>query len=86
MIAIVGANTFLIFTGFDVVAAVFCWFFVKGTRGKNLEVATGTEWEAAEHSSSDDGEKGSVLNVDRKRVQLVSVHESFPAKLKHRSS
>lgn len=85
MIAIVGANTFLIFTGFDVVAAIFCWFFVKETRGKNLEVAAGTEWEAAEHSSSDDGEKGSVLNA-RKRVQLVSVDEIFPANPKHWSS
>ncbi|KAJ5103747.1 hypothetical protein N7532_004276 [Penicillium argentinense] len=48
------ANTFLIFMGFDVLATVFCWFFVKETRGKNLEVAAGTEWEAAERSSSDD--------------------------------
>jgi hypothetical protein len=87
MIANVGANTFLIFMGFGVVAAIFCWFFVKETRGKNLEVAAaGTEWEAAERSSSDDGEKGGVLNADGKRVQLVSVHENFHANLKHRSS
>ena len=58
MIAIVGANTFLIFMGFDVVAAVLCWFFVKETRGKKLEVAAGMEWEAAELRSSDDGETG----------------------------
>ncbi|OOQ86537.1 MFS quinate transporter [Penicillium brasilianum] len=86
MIANVGANTFLIFMGFDAVAAVFCWFFVKETRGKNLEVAAGTEWEAAERSSSDDGEKGGVLNAEGKRIQLVSVHENFHANLKHRSS
>ncbi|KAJ5933358.1 hypothetical protein N7454_005687 [Penicillium verhagenii] len=44
MIKNVGANTFLIFMGFDFVAAVFSWFFVKETRGKNLELAAGTEW------------------------------------------
>jgi hypothetical protein len=86
MISNVGANTFLIFMGFDAVAAVFCWLFVKVTRGKNLEVAAGTEWEAAERSSSDDGEKGGVLNADGKRVQLISVHENFHANIKHRSS
>ncbi|CAL5870288.1 uncharacterized protein PFLUO_LOCUS4523 [Penicillium psychrofluorescens] len=85
MIQNVGANTFLIFMGFDLVATVFCWFFVKETRGKNLEVAAGTEWEVAERTSSDDGEKGGVLGPDGKRVQLVSVHENFHTNLKHRS-
>ncbi|CAI7617688.1 unnamed protein product [Penicillium pancosmium] len=85
MIQNVGANTFLIFMGFDVLATVFCWFFVKETRGKNLEVAAGTEWEAAVRSSSDDGEKGTVLGQDGKKVQLVSVHENFHANIKQRS-
>ncbi|KAJ5684246.1 uncharacterized protein N7477_000591 [Penicillium maclennaniae] len=66
MISKVGANTFLIFMGFNFVAAVFCWFFVKETRGKNLEVAAGTEWEAAERTSREDGEKGVVVGVDGK--------------------
>ncbi|KAJ5212130.1 uncharacterized protein N7498_003776 [Penicillium cinerascens] len=84
MITNVGANTFLIFMGFDVVAAIFCWFFVKETRGKNLEVAAGTEWEAAERSSLDDDEKGGVLSADGKKVELVSVHENFHATIHHR--
>lgn len=63
MIANVGANTFLIFMGFDVLASVFCYFFVKETRGKNLEVAAGYEWEVAERNAlkeaeSENGEKG----------------------------
>lgn len=85
MITNLGANTFLIFMGFDIVAAIFCWFFVKETRGKNLEVAAGTEWEAAERSSLDDDEKGGVLSADGKKVQLVSVHENFHANIRHRS-
>lgn len=85
MIQNVGANTFLIFMGFDVLAAVFCWLFVKETRGKNLEVAAGTEWEAAERNSSDEGEKGTVLGQDGKKVQLVRVHENFHANIKQRS-
>ncbi|KAJ5693045.1 hypothetical protein N7462_002468 [Penicillium macrosclerotiorum] len=85
MISNVGANTFLIFMGFDVCSAVFCWFFVKETRGQNLEVAAGTEWETAERSSSDDGEKGGVINAEGRKVQLVSVHENFHANIKHRS-
>lgn len=80
MIKNVGANTFLIFMGFDIVAAVFCWFFVKETRGKNLEVAAGTEWEVAERSS--DGEKGEgVLDADGRKLQLVSVQENFHTNL-----
>ena len=84
MISNVGANTFLIFMGFDFVSAVFCWFFVKETRGKNLEQAAGTEWETAERSGSDDDEKGTgVLGPDGKRVQLVSVRENFHTNLHH---
>lgn len=85
MIQNVGANTFLIFMGFDILATIFCWFFVKETRGKNLEVAAGTEWEAAERSSSDISEKGAVLGPDGKKVQLVSVHENFHINTKQRS-
>jgi uncharacterized membrane protein len=85
MIKNVGANTFLIFMGFDIVAAGFCWVFVKETRGKNLEIAAGTEWEIAERGSTDDSEKGGVLNADGKKVQIVSVHENFHANLRHRS-
>jgi len=86
MIENVGANTFLIFMGFDIVAAGFCWLFVKETRGKNLEVAAGTEWEIAERTSSDDGEKGGiVLNADGRKVQIVNVHENFHANLRQRS-
>lgn len=48
MIANIGANTFLIFMGFDICATVFCFFFIHETRGKSLEVAAGTEWEVAE--------------------------------------
>ncbi|KAJ5888469.1 hypothetical protein N7495_008510 [Penicillium taxi] len=84
MVQNVGANTFLIFMGFDVVSAVFCWFFVKETRGKNLELAAGTEWETVERDILADGEKG-VLGQDGKKVQLVNVHENFHTNLKHRS-
>lgn len=51
------------FMSFDILATVFCWFFVKETRGKNLEIAAGTEWEVAERSASrilGEGEKGGV--------------------------
>lgn len=37
---------------------------------KNLEVAAGTEWEAVEWSSSDDGEKGGVLADNGKKYNL----------------
>ena len=85
MISNVGANTFLIFMGFDFVAGIFCWFFVKETRGKNLEVAAGTEWEVAERNSSDDGEKGTILRPDGKKVHLVKVHENFRTNIGHHS-
>ena len=58
MIANIGANTFLVFMAFDIVATVFCFFFVKETRGKILEVAAGTEWEVAERTKLAESEKG----------------------------
>lgn len=86
MIKSVGANTFLIFMAFDIVATIFSWFFVKETRGKNLEVAAGTEWETAELTSSDDGEKGGgIVTADGRKVQLVNVHENFHANVKRQS-
>ena len=51
MIANIGANTFLIFMGFDILATVFCFFLVKETRGKNLEVAAGVDWEVVERAA-----------------------------------
>lgn len=74
MISNVGANTFLIFMGFDVLAAVFCFFFVRETRGKNLETAAGTEWEVAEKSAPD-SEQG-------KEVELIGVHDTFSTNFK----
>ena len=61
MISNVGANTFLIFMGFDICSAIFCFFLVKETRGQNLEIAAGTEWEIAEKAAVlSDTEKGDV--------------------------
>lgn len=57
MIANVGANTFLIFMGFDVLATLFCFFFVRETRGKNLEHAAGTEWDVVEKSLAGEDHK-----------------------------
>lgn len=59
MIANIKGNTFLIFMGFDILATIFCFFFVQETRGKNLEVAAGTEWEAAnKRDETIESEKG----------------------------
>ncbi|KAF3765786.1 general substrate transporter [Cryphonectria parasitica EP155] len=69
MIANVGANTFLIFMGFDVLATVFCFFFIRETKGKNLEHAAGTEWQVAEKSTSDT-EHG-------KAMELIEAHDAF---------
>lgn len=69
MINNVGANTFLIFMGFDVLATIFCFFFIRETKGKNLEHAAGTEWEVVEKSTSDT-EQG-------KTVDIVDVHDAF---------
>lgn len=68
MIANIKGNTFLVFMGFDILATVFCWFFVKETRGKNLEIAAGTEWEVAERSASriiSESEKGGGYASDQ---------------------
>ncbi|KAJ4413815.1 hypothetical protein N0V82_008309 [Gnomoniopsis sp. IMI 355080] len=69
MIDNVGANTFLIFMGFDVLATIFCFLFIKETKGQNLEVAAGTEWETAEKVFSD-SENGKV-------VEVVGAHDAF---------
>ncbi|KAK4541038.1 hypothetical protein LTR36_008407 [Oleoguttula mirabilis] len=53
MIANIGAWTFLIFMGFDILATIFCFFFVKETKGKNLETAAGTEWEVLEKNADE---------------------------------
>jgi len=53
MIANIGPNTFFIFMAFDVLATIFCFFFVRETRGQNLEHAAGTEWEVAEKLAGD---------------------------------
>lgn len=69
MISNIGANTFLIFMGFDVLATIFCFFFIRETKGKNLEHAAGTEWEVAEKSASDT-EHG-------KTIDIVEAHDAF---------
>lgn len=48
MIKDIGAWTFLVFMGFDILASIFCFVFVRETRGKVLERAAGTEWEVTE--------------------------------------
>ncbi|KAJ5239599.1 hypothetical protein N7468_004218 [Penicillium chermesinum] len=70
-------------------ATSFCFSFSslymikKETRGKNLEVAAGTEWEFAERSSDD--EKGErERGVDGRKLQLVSVQENFHTNLRQR--
>lgn len=65
MIKNIGANTFFIFMGFDILATAFCFIFVKETRGKLLESAAGTEWEVAEKSAdamslSEKGDNGTT--------------------------
>lgn len=70
MIANVGANTFLIFMGFDILAAIFCIIFVRETRGRNLENAAGTEWETAETAA--DTEKTDVEREDAQPGVLQS--------------
>lgn len=69
MIANVGANTFLIFMGFDVLATIFCFLFIKETKGKNLEVAAGTEWQTAEKAFSD--------TENGKTVDIIDAHDAF---------
>lgn len=69
MISNVGANTFLIFMGFDILATIFCFFFIRETKGKNLEHAAGTEWQVAEKTASDT-ENGKALDV-------IEAHDAF---------
>jgi len=101
MIANIGGNTFLIFMGFDILATFFCFLFVKETRGKNLEVAAGTEWDVAETiaskvSASEKGESGIlhgnatgdgglVNEATGKELNVVAVHDTFGSSLMHRS-
>lgn len=70
MIDNVGANTFLIFMGFDVLATIFCFIFIRETKGKNLEHAAGTEWEVVEKSAGDTEQGG-------KTVDIIGVHDAF---------
>jgi hypothetical protein len=81
MISNVGANTFLIFMAFDIVAAVFSFFFVKETRGKNLEVAAGTEWEVVQTDTMD--KDTGVTDAEGKHVELVGVRTNFHTNIKH---
>lgn len=74
MITNVGANTFLIFMGFDVLATIFCFLFIRETKGKNLEHAAGTEWEVAEKSASD--------TENGKTIDVVAAHDAFSSGLK----
>lgn len=99
MIANIGANTFIVFMAFDIVATIFCWFFIKETRGKNLEIAAGTEWEVVEVGkvSEGDGEKGELeVGSDErtggtggvpgmKGLDVVDVRDTFAEGLKHRN-
>jgi hypothetical protein len=97
MIANIGSNTFLIFMAFDIVATVFCYFFIKETRGKNLENAAGTEWEVAERLAEKVGidekgqaglgadEKDDAVVVDEKSgdaLEVVAVHDTFGSNFK----
>jgi hypothetical protein len=94
MIANIGGNTFLIFMAFDILATVFCFIFVKETRGKVLEVAAGTEWEVAEKAAgppggpaavdSEKGDPGVQVNDEEngKELEVVAVHDTFHTNLK----
>lgn len=67
MIAGIGWGTFLVFAGLDVCSGVFCWFFVKETRGKVLESASGVHWRIAEreHDGGRVEEEGQEKNGGR---------------------
>lgn len=97
MIDNIGANTFLLFMAFDIAAALFCFVFVRETRGQNLEVAAGTEWDVVEKSADDlaASEKGEV-DIDRpseigvapaagKQLEVVAVHDTYGSNFKRRS-
>lgn len=91
----------VIFMAFDICATVFCFFFVKETRGKALEVAAGTEWEVAEKNIDElsDNEKAEphdapahagpggivVSEAKGKVLEVVGAHDTFGSGLKHRS-
>ncbi|OKL56056.1 hypothetical protein UA08_08611 [Talaromyces atroroseus] len=58
MISNIDEYTFLIFMGFDFVAAVFTYFFAQETRGKVLEAAAGVEYSLYEKDEVAVVEKG----------------------------
>ncbi|RAK93744.1 MFS quinate transporter [Aspergillus costaricaensis CBS 115574] len=97
MIDNIGANTFLLFMAFDITAALFCFVFVRETRGQNLEVAAGTEWDVVEKSADglEASEKGEI-DPDRpsqiavapgagKQLEVVAVHDTYGLNFKRRS-
>ena len=85
MIQNIGVNTFFVFMAFDIAATVFCYIFVKETRGKVREVAAGTEWKVAEknaRASSDDGEgddphASGATTTDKEKPGNLVVHEAL---------
>jgi hypothetical protein len=97
MIANIKGNTFLVFMGFDILATIFCFFFVKETRGKNLEIAAGTEWEVTKRLADQmlESEKGQLeisntsvshgsnnqVSVNNKSGEVVDVQETFKSNI-----
>ncbi|KAH8658304.1 MFS quinate transporter [Xylariales sp. PMI_506] len=88
MITNLGANTFLIFMGFDVLMGIFCFIFVRETRGQDLEHAAGTAWEVAEKlADAENVEGGSAVGVaidDKTVIKVVAAHDTFGVNLKRR--
>lgn len=71
MISNIGYGTFLIFMALDIVSGIFCFFMVRETKGKTLEVASGVQWQVAEKVHDGAGaEKGS--HIDQKTGEVVS--------------
>ena len=66
--------------GFDILASIFCFIFVKETRGKALEVANGTEWEVAEKATS--SEKTGLSEEDLEKPQFLTIRDTFSTNLK----
>lgn len=64
MIDNIDEYTFLIFMGFDFLAAIFTYFFAQETRGKVLEAAAGTAFDVYEKDEVNVVEKG-VDAVDK---------------------
>ncbi|PYI01665.1 MFS quinate transporter [Aspergillus sclerotiicarbonarius CBS 121057] len=101
MIDNIGANTFLLFMAFDIAATVFCFVFVRETRGQNLEIAAGTEWDvveknpdglvsASEKGELDTGEPAGNAGIAvapgaGKQLEVVAVHDTYGSNFKRRS-